>query len=381
MSQVLRIVAVETPKEFDAFLRLPWSIYKNDPNWVPPLLMELKERLDPKKNPFFQHARARYWLAYRGKKAVGRISGQIDDLGVAHLGEKIGNFGFFECENDAETAKALLQTAEDWLRSEGMVTIYGPYCPTLNEEPGIMVDGFDAPPMMLMAHSLDYYSGLVEAAGYAKVKDLYAYYRDIRRPFLPEAVKKLIAKVQASGRVKLRRINMREYDRDLGIILEIFNDAWMENWGYVPMTDAELKHTADGMKLLIRDDYVYIAELEGEPMGMMVTLPNLNEIAARINGSLLPFGWAKFLWWLKIGRHRTVRVPLMGVRRSIQNKPTGAVIAFMLIEAIRSNAAAQGATHAELSWILEDNLRMRGILENVGCDLYKTYRVYGKSLT
>jgi GNAT superfamily N-acetyltransferase len=380
MSQLLRIVAVETPKEFDAFYRLPWSIYKSDPNWVPPLLMELKERLDPKKNPFFQHARAKYWLACRGGKAVGRISAQIDDLGIEHLGEKIGNFGFFECENDAEAAKALLNTAEDWLRAEGMTKIYGPYSPTLNEEPGILVDGFDAPPMMLMAHSRDYYSTLVESAGYAKVKDLYAYYRDIRLPFLPEAVKRLMSKVQASGRIKLRRIDMSKYDRDLAIILDIFNDAWTDNWGYVPMTEAELKHTAQGLKLLIREDYVYIAELEGEPVGMMVTLPNLNEIIARINGSLLPFGWIKFLKWLKIGPHRTTRVPLMGVRRSIQNKPTGAVIAFMLIEAIRDNAARQGATHAELSWILEDNMRMRGMLETVGCDRYKTYRIYGKSL-
>ena len=380
MSQ-LRVAPVETAKEFNAFLRLPWSIYKNDPNWVPPLLMELKERLDTKKNPFFQHARAKYWLVYRGERPVGRVSAQIDDLGIEHLGEKIGNFGFFECEDDVEAATALLNVAEDWLRTEGMDKIYGPYCPTLNEEPGILVDGFDAPPMMLMAHARDYYSKLVEAAGYGKVKDLYAYYRDIRRPFLPAAVEKLIAKVQKSGRVKLRRIDMSQYDRDLGIVLDIFNDAWADNWGYVPMTDAELKHTAKGLKLLIRDDYVYIAELEGEAVGMMVTLPNLNEIAARINGSLLPFGWIKFLWWLKIGHHRTTRVPLMGVRRSIQNKPTGAVIAFMLIEAIRDNAARQGATHAELSWILEDNMRMRGMLETVGCDRYKTYRVYGKSLT
>lgn len=380
MSENLRILPVETGKQFDDFLHMPWSVYRDDPNWVPPLLMELKERLDAKKNPYFKHARMKYWLAYRGDHAVGRVSAQIDDLGIRHLGEKIGNFGFFECQNDPEAAKALLAAAEAWLKAEGMDKIYGPYCPSLNEEPGILVEGFDSPPMMLMAHSQPYYAALVEAAGYGKIKDVYAYYRDIRRPFLPESVKKLISRVEAAGRIRLRRIDMKHYDRDLSIILDIFNDAWHENWGYVPMTDAELKHTADGMKLLIREEYVYIAELEGEAVGMMVTLPNLNEIAARIKGRLLPFGWAKFLWWLKIGRHRTVRVPLMGVRQSIQNKPSGAAIAFMLIETIRGNAAVNGATHAELSWILEDNLRMRGILDRIGCAVYKTYRIFGKSL-
>jgi hypothetical protein len=381
MSKTLRVEPVETSKQLKRFLKLPWAIYESDPHWVPPLLMEMKERLDPKKNPFFEHARAKYWLAYRGTEAVGRISAQIDDLGIKHLGEKIGNFGFFECQNDPAAAIALLEAAEDWLKAEGMAKIHGPYCPSLNEEPGILVDGFNYPPMMLMAHSAPYYSELVEAAGYAKVKDLYAYYRDITQPFLPEPIYKLQSRLEATGRIKLRRIDMKEYDRDLGIILDIFNDAWTENWGYVPMTDAELKHTAKSLKMLIREDYVYIAELDGEAVGMMVTLPNLNEIAARLNGSLFPFGLAKLLWWLKVGPHRTTRVPLMGVRRKIQNKPSGAIIAFMLIEAIRANASAQGATHAELSWILEDNLRMRGILESMDCDLYKTYRIYGKDIS
>ncbi len=380
MTQPLRLERIDSKKPSKAFYQVPFLIYADDPHWTPPLRMELEERLNPDKNPYFDHARIQYWVAWRGKTPVGRISAQIDDHAIRHLGENIGNFGFFECEDNIETATALLNAAETWLSSNGMEKIYGPYCVTLAEEPGILVDGFDKPAMMLMGHSRPFYAKLLETTGYAKVQDLYAYYRDIRESLMPPAICKMIARIKSQNRLKLRQINMKSYNEDLSIILDILNDAWQDNWGYVPMTDAELKYTADSLKMLIREDFVYIAELDGEPVGMMVTLPNINEISQKIGGKLFPFGWIKLLWWLKMSRFRTVRVPLMGVRRSIQNSPYGAAIAFMLIEAIRINAAGTGVPHAELSWILEDNTRMRSILERMDCEKYKTYRVFGKSL-
>lgn len=380
MAGEIRVVPVDDKKRTATFHALPRRIYADDPNWAPPFSLELKDRLSHTKNPYFQHARMRMWLVYRGSEAVGRISAQIDRLVPQYQGEAIGHFGFFECENDIGASHALLETAEAWLKRHEITRILGPFSPTINEEPGILIDGFDMPPMMLMAHGRPYYAQLMESAGYEKARDLYAYYLDIRNEILPPTIKKLCDRFIRDGKLKLRRVQMKNYAADLKIVLHIFNDAWSENWGYLPMTDAELKHTADGLKMLIREDLAYIAEAEGRPIGMMVTLPNLNEIIKAIDGKLLPFGIFKLLWWLKAKKAKTTRVPLMGVLKEFQNSPLGGAAAFALIEQIRQNGVAGGAEHAELSWILEDNPRMIGILDKIGSRRYKTYRVYGKAL-
>lgn len=380
MTQPVRIVAVESNRQLASFLELPRRIYANDPAWVPPYMPELKARLDRKKNPYFEHAELQAWLAFRGDEPVGRISAQIDRLVPQYHGEPIGHMGFFEVMDDWEAASALFEVAENWLRERGMVKVYGPYNPTLNEEPGVLLTGLEFPPMMLMGHSRPWYPAMFERAGYEKMRDLYAFYLDIRDDVIPDMIKRLVARCFKEGRLEIRPISMRHYDRDLKIILDIFNDAWSGNWGYIPMTDAELKHTADGLKPIIREELTYIAYSGGRPVGMMVTLPNMNEIMKAIDGRLLPFGWAKLLWWLKAGYPKSVRVPLMGVLKEIQSSAFGAAVAFALIEQIRQNASGRGAEHAELSWILEDNPGMLGILEKIDSTPYKTYRVFGKAL-
>lgn len=380
MAGEVRIVPVDSNARLTTFLDLPKQIYANDPHWVPPLTFELKDRLNLRKNPYFDHASMHMWLAYRGHTAVGRISAQVDKLAEKHHHAAIGHIGFFEAENNTIVSQALLKTAEDWLRKRGRTSVLGPYNPSINEEPGILVSGFDSPPMMMMGHSPPYYAKLFEEAGYSKAKDLYAFYLDIRNDIVPPTIKRLCNRMTKAGKFTLRRISTRRYEEDLNTILTIFNDAWSSNWGYIPMTDAELKHTVDNLKLLIREEYTYIAEAEGRPIGMMVTLPNINEILLRIQGKMFPFGFLRFLWWLKMKKETTVRVPLMGVLKEFQNTPLGGAVAMSLIEQIRQNGVANGASHAELSWILEDNPRMISILEQIGSRNYKTYRVYGKSL-
>ncbi len=366
---------------FSKFIEVPRALYSHDPVWVPPFGLELKDRLSTSHNPYFQHAELKAWIAYRNGQPVGRISAQIDAQALKHHHPSTGHFGFFDVADDQEAAAALLGAAEKWLKSKGMTKVLGPYNPTLNEEPGVLIDGFDSPPMMLMGHSQRYITPLLEANGYSKAKDLFAFFLDIRKDVIPDVIKRLMNRFQSERRVVLRRIDMKQYKRDLDIILSIFNDAWSENWGYLPMTDAELKHTADGLKLLIREELTYIAEDQnGRPIGMMVTLPNLNEIIKKIDGKLLPFGWVKLLSWLKLQAPNTLRVPLMGVLKEIQNSSLGAAASFSLIEQIRQNAIARGTAFAELSWILEDNHRMCGILEKIGSIPYKTYRVYTKDL-
>jgi GNAT superfamily N-acetyltransferase len=381
MAGEVRVVPVDSNARLAMFLDLPRQIYTEDPNWVPPFSLELKERLNPRKNPYFQHAEMRMWLAFRGHTPVGRISAQVDKLVDKHHHAAIGHIGFFEVENNVLASQALFNAAEEWLRKMGRTAVLGPYNPTINEEPGVLVSGYDAPPMMLMGHSPSYYAGLFEEAGYTKAKDLYAFHLDIRNEILPPTVKRMCERMMKAGKFTLRRVSMRRYREDLNVILTIFNDAWSDNWGYLPMTDAELKHTADSLKLLIREEYTYIAEAEGRPIGMMVTLPNLNEIVQRIDGKLWPFGIFRLLWWLKTKKETTVRVPLMGVLKEFQNTPLGGAVAMAMIEQIRQNGVANGVSHAELSWILEDNPRMIGILEQIGSRNYKTYRIYGKSLT
>lgn len=382
MSQApLTIDPVLTKPDRKLFLDLPRRIFADDPNWVPPFLFEVGERLDEAKNPYFQHADMACWIARRGKDPVGRISAQIDRAANSQHGRDNGNFGFFDVMDDHEAATALLATAEDWVRERRMTHILGPYSPTINEEPGILVDGFDEPPMMLMGHSRRWYQRMVEGNGYTGVKDLYAYHLDIRNDILPAGLKRLTERYMKDGRLKVRPVRMDHYEEDLGIILHIFNDAWTDNWGYVPMTDAELRHTADGLKILVRPYMSMIAEWDGKPIGMMVTLPNLNEIMHKIGGKLLPFGWLRLLWWLKVQNPETTRVPLMGVLREHQNGALGAATSLSLIENIRQNTAGRGTKYAELSWILDDNLPMQGILEKIGSRLYKTYRIYEKPLS
>lgn len=381
MTSSITIKEVTSKQDREQFVKLPWTLYKDDPNWVAPLIMERMEILDPKKNPYFEHARAKLWLAYKGTQIVGRITAQVDDLVEQYHHEKIGHFGFFECINDPLVANALMDAACGWLKAQGRAKVIGPFSLSINEEAGMLVEGFDTPPSLMMNHALPYYQDLMEGYGMEKIKDLWAYYLKIDEEVLPPTINKLIKRSMRDGKIRLRKINMKNYEEDLKIILDIFNDAWSDNWMALPFTEAELNKAVKDMKLLIRDDFTFIAEYDGVPMAMMVTLPNLNEIIADLDGRLFPFGIFKLLWRLKIRpSYKTTRVPLMGVRKEFQNTVAGGAMAFALIEECRIHAEKAGCTHAELSWVLEENTRLSKMLETIGCWRYKNYRMYTKTL-
>lgn len=372
----LRVVPVEGRLGLRQFIRLPWSIYRDDPAWVPPLLMERHQHLSSR-NPFFEHAKWKFWLAYRGATPVGRISAQIDQLHLKRYEDSTGFFGLLEAEDEAETFRVLMNTAETWLRDQGMRRVLGPFNLSINQECGLLVEGFDTPPMVMMGHARPYYSSRVEENGYKKAKDLLAY--RIESDFeLTRAMRALIKR--AAGKVSIRSLRKERFSEELDILQDIFEDAWSENWGFVPFTKAEFKHLGQNLKHLVHTEYVQIAEVEGAPDAMIVGIPNVNEIIKDLNGRLLPLGWLKLLWRLKVARPKTARVPLMGVRKRHHNSLLGAALAIMVVERVRRLGIKYGAKEVELSWILDDNKGMRNILESLGGVVYKRYRVYGKKL-
>ncbi len=375
----LEIRPLQTKADLEAFLRVPWPLYRGDPNWVPPLLMERRDHLDPAKNPFFDSAEVAFWLALRGGRPVGRISAQVNRAHLERYDDATGHFGLLEGEERAETFELLLNTAAKWLKAKGMRRMLGPFSLSINDESGLLVEGFDSPPSMMMGHARPYYGRFLEAAGFAKAKDLICYDYAATQE-LPKSVANFVRKVNDSQGVVIRPLNMRHYDSDLARIIDIFNDAWSDNWGFVPMSDAEIHHLAKSLKPLVNPKSIAIAELDGEAVAMAIGLPNLNEAIADLDGRLLPFGWIKLLWRLKVKTTRTARVPLMGVRKRYHGRPLGAALGFAVIDAIRLAQKAMGVEHAELSWILEDNLPMRRMIEELGGRPYKTYRVYAKPL-
>lgn len=360
-------------KGMERFIRLAFDLHRDDPQWVPPLLMERRAALSPKGNPYFRHADAAFWIARRQGRDVGRISAQIDRLAEAGT----GHFGMLAAVDDGTVVTALTETAEDWLRTRGARRVLGPFNLSINEETGLLVDGFDTPPMLMMGHDRPYLGPLLERAGYAKAKDVLAYITE--DPELPAGIKAILDRPLPPN-VRVRRLRMADYRREVGTLTDIFNDAWSGNWGFVPLTPDEVDHMARQMKPLIDERLVWFAEVDGEPAAFAVCLPDLNEAIRDLNGRLLPIGWAKLLWRLKVSGVRGARVPLMGVRRKHAGSVMGSLLAFLIMAAIRREAAALGLNRIEMSWVLEDNRPMRRIAEAVGGRAYKTYRIYGKSL-
>jgi hypothetical protein len=340
-------------------------------------MIERREHLSPH-NPYFDHARFQSWIAYREGNAVGRISAQIDSLHLEQYQEKEGFFGMIEAEDDSETFKTLLDTAEDWLREHGMHRVLGPYNLSINQEPGLLVDGFDTPPCLMMGHARPYYGARIEENGYQKAKDLFAYMIDAN--FSHSAAMQAIVK-RARKQVTIRSLRKSNFDEDLKIIGEIFNDAWSENWGFIPFTEAEFKQLGKDFKMIVDFELVKIAEVDGAPAAFMVVLPNINEAIRDLNGRLLPLGWLKLLWRIKVRFPETARIPLMGVRKQYHDSLLGAALAFMVIQAAQPRAIKRGIKKVEMSWILEDNKGMRDIIESIGGVAYKRYRIYRKDLT
>ena len=374
---MLHVKPVSDKRDLLQFIRLPWSIYSDDPVWVPPLILERKEHLSPH-NPYFEHARYQSWIAYRNEKPVGRISAQIDQLHLDRYADNTGFFGMIEAEDSQEIFKLLFDTAENWLRENGMRRVLGPFNLSINQEPGLLVDGFDTPPCVMMGHARTYYGARIEGNGYQKAKDLFAYIIDADFTHTP-AMQTIVKRAQK--RVTIRSLQKSSFKEDLKIIEDIFNDAWSENWGFIPFTEAEFKQLGKDFKLLLDFELVKIAEVDGAPAAFLAVLPNVNEAIRDLNGRLLPFGWLKLLWRLKVRFTRSARIPLMGVRKRYQDSLLGAALAFMVIQAVQAPGIKRGVKKVELSWILEDNKGMNDIIESIGGTVYKTYRIYSKDLT
>lgn len=374
----VEIVPVTTPAEMDRFIRLPYRLHANHANWVPPLLLERRETLDRKKNPFFQYAEVAFFLAVRGGRDVGRISAQVDRQRLSLRPDGVGHFGLIDGEDDPAIFAALTAAAEDWLRRHGMTHVMGPFDLSINEQMGLLVDGFDTPPMLLMAHDFPYVAPRLEALGYGKEKDVYAYYYDIRDAF-PKAVRRMLDRPLPPGTV-LRPVDMSRFLEEIRSLTEIFNEAWFDNWGFAPLTPTDTDYLASSIRPLIEKDLVWFIEIGGEPAAFIVVLPNLNEAITDLDGKLLPFGWAKLLWRLKVRGLKTARVPLMGVKRKFAKGLSGGQFSWLLIDACRRSCLKRGIQAFELGWILEENGAMRRMLENINARIYKTYRIYGKPL-
>ena len=375
----IEIVPVTTRAEMDAFIRLPYRLHEGDPTWVPPLLMERREALDPAKNPFLRRASVRYWLARRDGRVVGRISAQMDPFVAKLRGPGEGHFGMIAAEDDPGVFAALTGAAEDWLRAEGATVVYGPFNLSINEETGLLVEGRETPPMMMMGHDPAYVDARLAEQGYEKARDLHAILWRTGEP-LPAMLKALERRPLPPG-VTVRPVRMKDYEREVRTLVDIFNDAWSENWGFVPLSEDEAAHMAKQLRPLIVPDLVWFAELDGKPIAFLVCLPNINEAIADLNGRLLPFGWAKLLWRLKVRGVKSVRVPLMGVRKEAQKSMLGPMIVGRIMHNLYRVVAERGIERLEMSWILEDNIPMLRLGKQMGGQRYKTYRMYRKALT
>lgn len=368
-----------TKAEKLAFLKVPFPLYANDPHWVAPLFFERLEHLDPKKNPYFRHSEVQLFTTWRDGRAVGRISAQADSLRQERHKDGVGQFGFLEAEDDPQVFAALFKASGDWLRAKGFTRVQGPFSFSINDETGVLVDGFNRPPNMMMGHARPYYGQRIEEQGFAKAKDVIVYDYDARvEP--PRAMQLIYAKALKSDDIRIRPLDKKELKRDLRIIISIFNDAWSSNWGFVPFTPEEITKLGNDLKMLVKNEYVCIADWKGEPAAMAVTLPNINDWIAGLDGKLLPFGWAKVAWNLLARPPKSVRMPLMGVRKKFHGTIEGSALAIGVIDTVRRYHLARGTVSGELGWILEDNVPMRRMIENLGGKPYKTYRVYEKVL-
>ncbi len=375
---VLEIREHRLGRDLDAFVQAGVTVFENDPAWVRPLEMDIRERLDPAKNPFFAHAEGTLFTAWRDGRLVGRCSAQIDREHLRIYDDATGFFGFFDTLDDKEAGQALLTHAQAWLSRRQMKRIRGPLSLSINEEVGLLVDGFEHPPVLMMAHSRPYQGSIVESAGLSKIKDVYAWRYDVTE--VPERALKAWEQIRMLPEVRLRSVNPSRMKQELEVVIKIFNDAWSENWGFVPVTHAEMEKIADDLRLIIDRDIAFIAEINGEPAAMCIGLPNLNESIADLDGKLFPTGLLKILWRMKVKHPRSARLIMLGIRKDIRKiRRYGALSVAMYVELVKRGAPA-GYRWGELSWTLEDNRLINIAIKAMGAEHYKTYRIYQKDL-
>jgi GNAT superfamily N-acetyltransferase len=367
-----------------AFVDLPYRLYANNSAWVPPLKDEVMGLITPGKNPWFEHGEAQLFLAERNGQVVGRISAHIDQLALAQppeqgMGPGVGFWGLYEAEDEA-ASNALFEAAEHWLREKGMNRAMGPFSLSYWDELGLLVEGHSIPPVVMMGHNGPDYQGWVEARGYAGVEDMFTYALPITGGF-SELVNRIVASGERSSRINIRRVSKSKFDAEAALIIGILNDAWSDNWGFVPFTPAEIAYAGKKLKPIVFEDYIRIAEVDGEPVAFMMVIPNINEKIKDFGGSLFPFNWAKLLWWLRKPQSKIVRVPLMGVLKKHQGTRLASQLAMMMIEFVRRDAVGKyGAEFGDFGWVLASNGPMRSVGEAVGGKVEKIYRIYEKAI-
>lgn len=376
MTGAITVDPVTTRADLDVFIRLPGRLAAGDPAWVEPLLLERRRFLSPAHNPFFAHAECHHLLAREGGRPVGRISATLDRLAPAEGAARPGFFGMLDAGR-AEVLAPLFEAAGVWLRARGARVMRGPFSLSINQTSGLLVEGFETPPSVMMDHHAPWLGPAVERAGLRPVKDLLAYTLDLAGG-LPDRQRRLAERAWPG--LTIRALDTRRYAHEIRTVATIFNDAWAGNWGFIPLTEAEIDAMARDLRPILDPQLVRIAELDGRPAAFIVMLPNINEAIAGLRGRLLPFGWARLLWRLRVSGVRSARVPLMGVRREISETLDGKTLPLRLIHALEGRCAARGIRTVELSWLLEDNRPVRALAELLGGRRTKTYRIYETAL-
>lgn len=369
----ITIKTVSSNKDLIKFIKLPWFIYRDDPNWVPPLIMDRKNLLDKKRNPFYRHAEMDLFLAFKKGELVGRIAAITNENHNKFHEDKMGFFGFYESINDNEVSNKLFDTVISWLKERGMTGMYGPMNPSTNDETGLLIKGFDKPPYIMMCHNPPYYQTLIEGYGLEKAKDLYAWFVDAVKDEVPERTLRITEKLASRYGITIRNIRLKDLKKEVELVRQVYNNAWSRNWGFVPLTDAEIDHAAADLKQIADEEFILFGEKDGRIIGFSLTLPNINEILIKNpSGRLLPTGIFKLLTGKK--KVKTMRTVMLGVIKEYQHAGLGALF---YIETLQ-RAKRRGLVGGETSWVLEDNTPMNKAIESLGSKIYKTYRIYQK---
>ena len=374
------IIEVSTASDEKRFLSFPYDLYKNSPNWRAPLRFERQQQINPEKNPGAPTNR-QLFLAVADNQVVGRIAAFILEKHDAQYSDNTGFFGYFDCVDDPAVAKSLLSSAETWLRTAGHSRMVGPSQWSVNEECGLLIDGFDTPPVMMMPFGRPDYQTYCESFGLIKAVDMYAYQAELAAGYpRSKFLQSLLKYAQSNKSIKWRKLDKKSFRDDVDLVMDIFNDAWSENWGFLPFSDDQIEHMAKEIKPLIFEDGFWIGYIDDVPAAYIWMVPDLNALTKGLEGKLLPFGWAKLAWRLKVSGVKQARIPLMGLRKTHQNTRKGLALVAQLCETVFAAGREKGFTHCELSWILEDNKGMIGICEEAAATRYKTYRMYEKNI-
>ncbi len=368
----IQIKPVETKKEFKEFIKLPWRIYKNDKNWVPPLISDMKKKFNPQKFPYYQFATVQPFIALKDEEIVGRIVAHINPHHNETHKDKVGFFGFFECIPNQEVSIKLFNTASEWVKEKGMGIMRGPMNFSTNEELGLLVKGFYKPPMVMMTYNPQYYKNYLENYGFTKAKDLHAYWADFEK--IPERFARFMKKVRERGNFVVRKLNPRRFKKEIETLFDVYNKAWQHNWGYIPMTKTEFHYMAKELKPIVDFDLIYLVEKDNKTVGFSLCLPDVYQALIKINGRLFPFGWLKLL--LASREINQVRVITLGIIDEYKNLGIDAALYHETIK----NAMKKYEARGEMSWVLEDNERMINAAKKMGGKLYKNYRIYDKKI-